>query len=56
MLDHIGMSGAALNRSKVFYSKLLAPLSIALILEVTAEQTGGDAHAGFGANEKPFSG
>lgn len=31
----------------------LAPLGIALLVELTAEQTGGRAHAGFGS-ERPF--
>ncbi len=54
MLDHIGYAVADINRSKRFYSAALAPLSITLIMEVTAEQTGKDAHMGFGANGKPF--
>jgi predicted lactoylglutathione lyase len=32
----------------------LAPLEIKVVVEVTAEQTGGDAHAGFGAERKAF--
>lgn len=54
MLDHTGISVADLNRSKIFYTKALAPLSIDLVVELTAEQTGGAAHAGFGAAGKPF--
>jgi catechol 2,3-dioxygenase-like lactoylglutathione lyase family enzyme len=54
MLDHVGYAVADLDRSKRFYGAALAPLSITLIVEVTAEQTGKDAHAGFGANGKPF--
>ena len=54
MLDHIGYAVADIGRSKTFYRAALAPLSITLIVEVTAEQTGKDAHAGFGANGKPF--
>ena len=50
MLDHTGIAVADLSRSKVFYTKALAPLSIELVMEVTVEQTGLDAHAGFGAN------
>jgi catechol 2,3-dioxygenase-like lactoylglutathione lyase family enzyme len=54
MLDHVGIAVADLDRSKGFYARALAPLSIAIIAEVTAEQTGGDAHAGFGADGKAF--
>jgi catechol 2,3-dioxygenase-like lactoylglutathione lyase family enzyme len=42
MLDHTGIAVA------------LEPLSISLMIEVTAEQTGGEAHAGFGKDGKPF--
>ena len=54
MLDHTGIAVADLNRSKAFYTRALSPISIVLVLEVTAEQTGRDAHAGFGAGGKPF--
>ncbi len=43
-----------MDRSKRFYSEALSTLAITLLLEVTAEQTGGGAHAGFGAEGKPF--
>lgn len=54
MLDHIGYAVTDIERSKKFYLAALAPLAITIIMEVTAEQTGKDAHAGFGANGKPF--
>ena len=54
MLDHTGIAVSDLNKSKAFYVKALGPLSISLIMEVTAEQTGGEAHAGFGKDGKPF--
>jgi catechol 2,3-dioxygenase-like lactoylglutathione lyase family enzyme len=54
MLDHTGIAVADLNRSKAFYTRALSPISIVLVMEVTAEQTGRDAHAGFGAGGKPF--
>jgi len=54
MLDHIGISVADFERSKVFYTKSLAPLSIALMKDVSAAQTGASAHAGFGKDGKPF--
>lgn len=54
MIDHTGFAVSDLARSKVFYAAALKPLDITLIMEVTAEQTGAGAHAGFGADGKPF--
>ena len=54
MMDHIGLAVADFERSKSFFIDALAPLDITLLMEVTAEQTGGDAHAGFGAERKAF--
>jgi catechol 2,3-dioxygenase-like lactoylglutathione lyase family enzyme len=54
MLDHIGLAVADFERSKSFFIDALAPLDITLLMEVTAEQTGGDAHAGFGTEQKAF--
>ena len=54
MLDHVGLTVSDFARSKAFYAAALQPLSITLIMEVTAEETGADAHAGFGADGNPF--
>jgi catechol 2,3-dioxygenase-like lactoylglutathione lyase family enzyme len=54
MLDHLGLTVTDLARSKAFYKMALAPLAIALIKELSAEETGGHAHAGFGQEGKPF--
>jgi catechol 2,3-dioxygenase-like lactoylglutathione lyase family enzyme len=54
MLEHIGIAVSDLNKSKAFYAKALGPLSISLMMELTAEQTGGGDHAGFGKDGKPF--
>jgi catechol 2,3-dioxygenase-like lactoylglutathione lyase family enzyme len=54
MLDHTGFAVSDLEKSKSFYASALRPLGITLIFEVTAEQSGGGAHAGFGAANKPF--
>ena len=54
MLDHIGFAVSDFARSKAFFLKALAPLGIGLIMEVTPEQSGGSAHAGFGENGKPY--
>lgn len=54
MLDHIGFGVTDFQRSQQFYTEALAPLGISLLMEVTAEQTGAAAHAGFGKDGKPF--
>ncbi len=54
MFDHIGFSVADYERAKAFYAAALEPLGLSLVMEVTREQTGGDAHAGFGRDGKPF--
>jgi len=54
MIDHIGFAVADIERAKPFYLAALAPLGIGIEMEVTAEQTGGEAHIGFGADGKPF--
>jgi catechol 2,3-dioxygenase-like lactoylglutathione lyase family enzyme len=54
MLDHIGFAVKDLQRAKAFYQAALAPLGLAVLLEFTVEQTGKNAHVGFGADNKPF--
>jgi catechol 2,3-dioxygenase-like lactoylglutathione lyase family enzyme len=54
MLDHIGFAVTDLTCAKKFYEAALAPLGISVLMELTAEQTGGEAHVGFGAAGKPF--
>jgi catechol 2,3-dioxygenase-like lactoylglutathione lyase family enzyme len=49
MIDHVGISVADITVSKPFYEQALEPLGYKLIMEVTAEQTGGHSAAGFGA-------
>ncbi|WP_266170197.1 VOC family protein [Dyella subtropica] len=53
MLDHIGVRVSNYARSKAFYAKVLAPLGGELVAEVTEEQSGSRAFAGFGINGKP---
>jgi len=54
MLDHIGIGISDYARAKAFYDKALAPLGIALVMEVSAEQTGDQPAAGFGSDGKPY--
>jgi len=53
MLDHIGIRCSDFARSLAFYQQALDPLGIRVVMEVSAEQTGADAHAGFGRTGKP---
>jgi catechol 2,3-dioxygenase-like lactoylglutathione lyase family enzyme len=54
MIDHIGFAVSNMERSKTFYVDALKPLGIGVLMEVSAEQTGADAHAGFGKDDKAF--
>ena len=54
MIDHLGFAVADIARAKAFYLAALKPLGIEILIEVTPEQSGGEAHLGFGANRKPF--
>jgi catechol 2,3-dioxygenase-like lactoylglutathione lyase family enzyme len=40
--------------SRRFYQAALEPLGVGIVMEITAEQTGDSAHAGFGENGKPY--
>ena len=53
MIDHTGVLVSDFARSKTFYSQALAPIGYALLMEVSAEETGGHASAGFGEAPKP---
>jgi len=54
MIDHLGFAVSDIKRAKAFYLAALKPLGIEILIEVTPEQSGGEAHLGFGANGKPF--
>ena len=54
MIDHIGIPVADIARSTEFYLRALAPLGIAIVMEVSAAESGHGAAVGFGANSKPF--
>lgn len=53
MIDHIGITVSNIQVSKQFYTKALAPIGYSLLMEVSAEQTGSMAAAGFGVPPKP---
>jgi catechol 2,3-dioxygenase-like lactoylglutathione lyase family enzyme len=52
MLDHVSLSVVDLDRAKRFYAATLSELGMELVGEVTAEQSGSVAHAGFGIGRK----
>ena len=54
MIDHIGLRVHDVARATEFYLKALAPLGIAIVMQVSAEQTGEGAAVGFGTGGKPF--
>lgn len=54
MIDHIGFAVSNMERSKAFYVHALKPLGIGVVMEVSTKETGGDAHAGFGKDNKAF--
>ena len=53
MIDHLGLPVVDVARSRAFYEQALAPLGYAVLMEVSAVETGGHAHAGFGRDGKP---
>ena len=54
MLDHIGFTVSDFSAAKIFYARALEPLGLGELMEVTKEQTGAEAHAGFGREGKAF--
>ena len=53
MIDNTGVSVSDFARSKAFYTAALAPLGYRLLMDITAEMTGGYEGAGFGEPAKP---
>lgn len=53
MIDHIGLTVSDVAKSKAFYTRALAPLGYALMLEFPAAVTGDTDVAGLGVPPKP---
>ena len=53
MIDHIGITVGDFEKSRLFYSKVLAPIGYSLLMEVSAAETGSKSFAGFGVAPKP---
>ena len=55
MIDHLGISVRDHAASKAFYLAALAPLGIAIVMEVPKEKSGAPSdHTGFGSKGKPY--
>jgi catechol 2,3-dioxygenase-like lactoylglutathione lyase family enzyme len=48
LFDHLGVDVADLAAARAFYDAALRPLRIAIVQEITPEQTGGSAVLGYG--------
>ncbi len=53
IIDHIGLKVSDYPRALRFYQKVLEPLGIAVVMQITKEETGGFEGAGFGRGQKP---
>jgi catechol 2,3-dioxygenase-like lactoylglutathione lyase family enzyme len=53
MFDHIGFPVSDLARSRAFYERALAPLGLAVRMQVTREQSRGYEGVGFGPPNRP---
>lgn len=53
MIDHTGVTVSDFQQSKAFYTRSLAPIGYALLLELPAAVTGSSDVAGFGEAQKP---
>jgi catechol 2,3-dioxygenase-like lactoylglutathione lyase family enzyme len=48
MIDHIGLTVGDLKTCRAFYDAALAPLGVEVVMQVSAEETGGEAYVGYG--------
>jgi catechol 2,3-dioxygenase-like lactoylglutathione lyase family enzyme len=53
IIDHVGFGVSDYARAKDFYAAALAPLGMALVMEVGPEQNNGVSACGFGKDGKP---
>ena len=53
MIDHMGVVVSDFAKSKLFYTKALAPIGYTVLMELSSQQTGRNDVAGFGAAPKP---
>ena len=53
IIDHFGLGVSDYARAKAFYTEVLAPFGITLVMEVGPAETGAVHACGFGKNGKP---
>jgi catechol 2,3-dioxygenase-like lactoylglutathione lyase family enzyme len=55
VIDHLGISVKSHAQSRSFYLQALGPLGVAVVMEVSKEESGAPSdHTGFGMNGKPY--
>jgi catechol 2,3-dioxygenase-like lactoylglutathione lyase family enzyme len=54
MFDHVGLSVSNYRKSRTFYTDALIPLGVDVVMDITAEETGGYEGTGFGTDKKPW--
>ncbi len=54
MIDHLGLTASDFNRTRAFYDAALKPLGMSVIMQVSAEQTGGSPYVGYGSDRPVF--
>ncbi|WP_254458119.1 VOC family protein [Xanthomonas sacchari] len=52
-IDHLGLRCSDFERSLAFYRAALAALDLDVVMQVSAEASGGQRHVGFGRDGKP---
>jgi catechol 2,3-dioxygenase-like lactoylglutathione lyase family enzyme len=53
VVDHVELHTADYEQAKRFYEQALAPLGVAVLMEVKSDRTGLGVAAGFGRGQKP---
>ena len=53
MIDHVSLTISDFKRSRAFYDAALGPIGVCVLAEVTAEQSGTVAFAGYGRPPRP---
>jgi len=53
MIDHVSLRISEFKRSRAFYDAALKPIGASVLMEVTAEQSGTVAYAGYGRAPRP---
>ena len=54
MLDHVGFPVRDFAAARTFYDAALKPLGVTALVEVTAEQSGGGEHVGYGEGDRSY--